>query len=43
MDEAQHGRVERERENEEFKRRMVSPEFREAMMAFQEKRAPNFD
>lgn len=36
-------RAARERENEEFKRRMVSPEFREAMMAFQEKRAPNFD
>ncbi len=36
-------RAARERENEEFKRRMVSPEFHEAMLAFQQKRAPNFD
>ena len=31
------------READEFRRRMVSPEFREAMQAFHEKRAPNFD
>jgi enoyl-CoA hydratase/carnithine racemase len=36
-------RAARAREAEEFKARMASPEFREAMLAFQEKRAPNFD
>ncbi|MEZ4325070.1 MAG: enoyl-CoA hydratase/isomerase family protein [Polyangiales bacterium] len=36
-------RAARAREAEEFKARMVSPEFREAMLAFKEKRAPNFD
>ncbi|MCA9534493.1 MAG: enoyl-CoA hydratase/isomerase family protein [Myxococcales bacterium] len=36
-------RAARAREAEEFKARMVSPEFQEAMRAFAEKRAPNFD
>lgn len=36
-------RAARAREAEEFKARMASPEFREAMLAFQEKRAPKFD
>ena len=31
------------RENDEFQNRMASPEFREAVQAFFEKRAPNFD